>query len=327
MAAALLAGCGHEAYRPATPASVDAVVASLDLETIDRGSGPAIVLADGVLADGGLAVRVRWRANAEATAIARAFLVPPEAAPCTAGLEAAAIDVDGQTRWDRPVGLGRQHVVTMGFPYDERLLAGPLVVDVEVTGPLGTSCVRLPVTGGAQRFVARSNIVWGAAAGAVAPLWKHGGAALVFDGVVGRWVGPLRLTVRAGLTVGTNTLNVGGDDDAGGSTPTFIDIHVAPELTVVPFVRRTFAVGLSASYVFGSGTYGDGTASDPYHDVDFSGPRLAIVLADVQLAPLGAPTHRPRDGLGLELSLLRANGWSVGPAGPVYVFGVGGLLW
>jgi hypothetical protein len=302
--------------------------AALEVEVLDLGAGLIVSKPDGLESVGGTVVRVRWHAREDGTGIARAFLSPPAAAPCTAGLVARAIDVDGQTRWDRPVGLGREHVVAFGFPWDDRVTAEPLVLDVDVRGAGGPACVRLPLTGGGTRYVARSNFVAGAAAGLEVGLRAHGGGALFFDGIVGRWAGPLRFTVRAGLGAGVGSRVASGDDDSSlNSSPKWVDLHLAPELSILPFVWGSRAIGITASYVVATATSGSGTVADPERDTDFMGPRLAVVLAHVLPPPLGASAHRAADAVGLELSLLRASAWPSGSGGVTYVLGLGVLFW
>ena len=330
LAALLLAtpwACGAgPPYVPLTPVQASARPAALTLASIG-GRGLSVVLPkQGTAMTSGLTVRLRWHALAPGTGIARAFLVPPalDATPCTAGIAAELIEVDGQIRWDRPAGLGADHDVAIAFPADSRLGHVPLDLDVQIVDAAGTSCVTLPLTGEPQRYRASSPLAGTTAVGALSTVRAHRRTGGVLDYALGRWVGPLRLTLRFGFSFGQSFKAI----YPGTFDSTFFDLHVAPEVALLPIVRGKLALGVSAAYVLGSGVSGAGTVSDPERDTDYSGPRLAVIIARVDRAPLGTTWHRPEHLVGLELSLLRASAWPGDPLrGATYVVGLGFIIW
>jgi hypothetical protein len=313
LAAIVVGGCGMtHAFAPTTPAKASAATADLELVQVSEAGGLMVAVPAGRAPSAGPVVHLRWHAREEGTGIARAFLVPSEAEPCTAGLSAELIDVDGQTRWDRPVGLGVEHTVTISFPGDRRLATGPLALDVEVAGARGTSCVRLSVAGGDRRFVTRSKLVLGGGLSVAAPLRADSTAVVRVDAVVGRWVGPVVVALRFGIGFDPRRLSYGTSEDnaSSGGKGRFGELHLGPELKIFPYVHETRdhdtrAIGLSLSFEVGAAVSGAGTAVDPEHDDTFWGPRLGVILASLEPVPLGAPTHRTRGGRGLELALSR----------------------
>jgi hypothetical protein len=143
--AALGACAGARLREPSTPTSISTASADVDLVSVSRGGGNGIwvALPDKLGASVGVTVRVRWRARAAGTSIVWAFLAPPQAAPCTAGASLELLQIDGQTRWDRPAGLGAQHEIALSFPRDQHLESGALALDVAVAGARGPECVRV----------------------------------------------------------------------------------------------------------------------------------------------------------------------------------------
>ena len=328
LALALLAGCfGPPPYHPATPASAAARPASMTLSSIDF-LGVSAVLPSGGATTQGLVVRVRWHADEPGTGIARALLVPPEAPPCTTGAPAELIAIDGGTRWDRPAGLGVDHEIAFGFPGDALLARGPLVLDVEVAAPSGPACLRVPIGGATQRLLPDGSVAGAFAISVFAPLGLRAQSGVGVDFAGGRWLGPVRLTLRFGLTLGGLSLTPGDDTTSSGTQQTLYgDVHVAPELAILPIVRGRRALGVSGSYVFATG-WKSGTATQPEVDTDYSGPRVGLQLGNVTPAPFGAPRGRADGFGGLELWLLRATRWPGDPtSGAAYVLGLGMTLW
>jgi hypothetical protein len=309
LVALVVSACGmtHQ-FAPATPTKIVAPAAELELVALGD-DGLLVALPDGYATSAGTAVRLRWHAREEGTGIARAFLVPPLAAPCTGGLRAELMAVDGQTRWDRPVGLGVDHDVTLSFPGDPRLEAGPLVLDVEIAGAHGTACARLPVTEAERPLVALSKGVFGFGFSIAVPLRARSSAIVRVDALVGRWIGPVIVGLRLGVGLDPRRVAYGGDgDNSSTSSPArFFELHVAPEVRFFPYVRGTRAVGLSLSFEVGGAVAGAGTATDPERDDTLWGARLGVIFAALKPTPLGAPAHRSRGGRGFELALARLN--------------------
>jgi hypothetical protein len=109
-------------------------------------------------------------------------------------------------------------------------------------------------------------------------------------------------------------------------------VYATPELSFVPYVRGHFGVALSAGYVFGTGGQSPsapaGAPAPPDIESDFSGPRLAVILATVTPFPLGTHPRRPASVRGLELSVFRSTVWPGQPSrGAAYILGVGYTLW
>ncbi len=298
-------------FGPVTPTKLVTPTAAFELIAVREDGGLSVATPDGYARSAGPTVRLRWHAQEAGTGLARAFLVPPEAAPCTVGLLAELIDVDGQTRWDRPVGLGVDHDVTLSFPGAPQLAAGPLALDVEIAGARGTTCARLPLTEATRPLVARSKGVLGGGFSVSAPLRARSSAAIRADALGGRWVGPVLVGLRVGVGVDPNRVSYGGGDGNSSSSSSkagrFAELHLAPQLTFLPYVRGTHALGLSLSFEVGGAVSGAGTAADPKRDDIFWGPRLGVILASVAPVPLGAPTRRTRVGRGFELALCRLN--------------------
>jgi hypothetical protein len=317
-----------KAYVATPPVTVVARLADVELDSLSRGRGLEVLLPSRVAHSGGTTVRLRWRAREGGTGIARAFLVAPDARPCTAGIPAELIDSDGQTRWDRPVGLGREHLVTLSFPEEPRLVAGALVVDVEVSGAHGPECVRLPLAGEGRRYVPATSGVVGLFFGSVIPLRAASTPTFKVEVSPGRWLGPLRLTLGLGIAFGTNRVNFDAGDSGTSGKPAFVMSHVAPELTFFPVVRGSLALGVSMACELAAGSSGAGTMTDPERDESYLAPRIGLILASSLVGPRGAPAHRPLAGVGVELFALRPTSWpgDVG-RGPAYAVGLGFAAW
>jgi hypothetical protein len=311
LAAVVVSGCGmtHD-FVPVTPTRVVAPAAELELRDVSESRGLMVTVPDGYATSHGTTVRLRWHAGEEGTGLARAFLVPPEAAPCTLGLLAELIDIDGQVRWDRPVGLGVAHDVTLSFPGAPRLAEGPLALDVEIAGARGTSCVRLPVSEASRPLVPASRVVFGGGLSVAGPLRAHSGSFVQVDVLGGRWFGPVSVGLRLGLGFDSKIVIANGGNDAGGAQspdPRFVTLSLAPELKVFPFVRATRAIGIALSLELGDAMSGAGTAASPDRDDVYWGPRLGVVFASLEPVPLGAQTRRGRGGHGVEVALARFN--------------------
>jgi hypothetical protein len=334
-AAACAGGAG---FRPASPVSVTARPASVTLEAVDV-AGLTVVLPHGEARASGLTPRLRWHALEPGTGLARAFLAPPEAAPCTAGVEAELVEIDGQIRWDRAAGLDVDHAVVLGFPRDSRLEEAPLVLDLDVTDAAGRACVRVPLTGEGRRYTPPDpGVTLGAAIALTAPARSGSGVAFGIDILPARWVGPLLLSLRLGFSFDANHLSAGGgdvDSSAASSSPfpRYGEAHVVPQLAFLPWAGRQHALGIEAGYVFGAGSAtaikdSAGNVTTPGGDSTFSGPRLGLVLASIERPLLGAPLTPGTALTGVELSATRASVWSGEPArGAAYVLGLGLVGW
>src|SRR5690349_5559886 len=109
-----LSACGTvREYIPQPPPVARIPAVEIEVESLETGPGPLIMLPHGSSFSEGMTVHLRWRASEDALGIAGALLAAPEAAPCTAGIDAEIMTVDGQVRWDRPLGLGRAHAVQL----------------------------------------------------------------------------------------------------------------------------------------------------------------------------------------------------------------------
>jgi len=312
LAAALLAAGCHAGlhYRPdaPVPATVDGI-GNLELLEIQR---------DAVWTE----LRLRWQA-VPGVALTNALLAPPEAAPCTAGMTMTSLEVDGQQRWDRPIALGADHLLTIRFANDSRLASGPMMADLAVATGTTLRCARLVVAAPDRRLRPVAPLL-----AETIELSLAGSLRLPADDALtvamgfGLWIGPLRLTLGLGATVGSARVSVGGTTESSRSD--LVVVFMAPEAAVFPLIRGRYAWGLSGSYLLGSGWLNakgqNGTESN---DAVF-GPRLSLQLVWITPRPLGAPLGGPLNGLAVALFLARQSVWA-GQAerGGVYVGGIG----
>jgi hypothetical protein len=325
-----LAGCASAVdYVPKAPVVVWAPALDLEVEGLDEGPGLGVMVPEGLEHSHGLTVHVRWRASGDGAGIAQARLAAPQAAPCTAGIEAEVMGVDGQTRWERPLDLGRVHVVDLSFAGDDQLDAGPLVVDLELARAGGTTCVRLPLTGGGQQYATASNLALGVSGGIGVSLRTHSSSEVRLGFEIGRWVGPARLTLGLGLDFGVVHIvtSESPESDSGSSNLAFGMLRLVPAVTFFPLVGRSYALGVSGGLELAAGGSGAGTMADPDKDEAYWGPRLGIIIGAIRPVPFGAPRHRV-GGVGAEIFLLRASSWPRDPGrGAAYVLGLEAKLW
>ena len=155
------------------------------------------VVVDEVVVNGAptsLLMKTRLRMRGTLTA---ASLASDSAPPCGgAGPASSVIEVDGETRWQRPISLdGDAHRVAFAFPQQEylavRVVPGVLFLDLAVAGDGVPACLRVPVGGTAVAWRKTND-------------WSAGGnigfyPAFGLGGSVGRWVGPVRLGLDAGV--------------------------------------------------------------------------------------------------------------------------------
>jgi hypothetical protein len=330
--AVVAGGCSFtESYRPKSPVAAHAPLADVEVDRLDRGEGLTVEVPKGRETTGGTTLRLRWRAREDGSGIARAVLASPEARPCTAGVSAQLIDVDGQTRWDRPVGLGRDHVVTLSFPEEPILMTGALVLDVEAARADGsTACVRMPLTDGGRGFVTQSHALLGVRLGLQVPLRAGSTSAFSVELTPGRWLGPLRLTLGLGMAVGVSRLNTGDSDSNNDSStrPQFVMLHAAPEIAFFPLVRGPFAFGVEVACELAAGSSGAGTMKDPDRDESYVAPRVALLGVSSRLRPPGTSVHQLLSGQGFELFALRATSWPGDTGrGAAYAVGLGAVTW
>lgn len=104
----------------------------------------------------GVSVGVRLQTG-EPTEIAGMSWTTPESPLCSSGRPALRISVDGSVRWERPLVIAGEHVVTGRFDEDGKLLQQPSVVDLRLVDQnrgRRETCVRIPATGPGVAFSA-----------------------------------------------------------------------------------------------------------------------------------------------------------------------------
>jgi hypothetical protein len=259
-----------------------------------------------------IAVRVQTR---EALEVAGMWFGDPGSRFCAGEHLAIALAVDGRTRWERPLIVSGDHVITGTFAAEPARLQVASVVDVRLVEPDSDrkqTCVRVPVT--------RADVPQRAD-----KRWSAGGRlsyrrALPFDasstfalGIsLGRWLGPLRLGVE-GFLGGTNESSSTAVQLPGTSLcflapgKDCTDVTMggwALESSGILWRRARLALGWSLAYErLIARLRPNGSKTDPYVDRTANGVRLAVQVLRSAPGVLGASPRDPTSAGGLELFL------------------------
>jgi hypothetical protein len=285
-----------------------------------------------------LVLSVRLAAGAR-TEILDMTWSPASAPRCAGGHPALAIltDAEGelnsalaerpQVRWERPLVLQGDQVLSGRFDEDPPLLHQASVVDVRVatfdTGARRETCVRVPMIGpgitfrNLKRWSVGARLSWRRAL----PFTRSSVMLLGLSG--GRWVGPVRLGLE-GMVGGTND---GGGDGPHGTGLCFLlsgpdcdSISLAVvgmEASGVAWRRNRWALGWSVAYqtFFASIKPMD-------HDAIGGGPRLAVQVLRAASDVGGISTLSPTSAWGFELYAAHGQTWSGGGSGTPFTYGV-----
>jgi hypothetical protein len=289
------------AWAPARPAATTAGPLAARLEAVQ-------VLADSDV----VLVRLALRASRPAL-VADARLSSAQATPCAAGASARSFALDGQPRWDRPLGVAGEHEHELVLFYDGAaplLARADAVLDVVVGDPTSPApaCVRIPLgADGEGRAVLQPARAWsvGGALRAAAPTTR-GPIRLIDDELrVSRWLGPVALGVELGWAFQ-------GCLTPCPETPS-LELPAWAVVELVPIRGRSFGVGLEGAYgvIFGL----ESGANDVRH-----GPRVALHLLELPRAVWGADTQTTARGLEVSLSYERS---AAGPLPPAWIVGLG----
>ncbi len=252
-------------------------------------------------------VEVTAKASAPAM-IARAALSSASAAACAAGIEAQTIELDGQRRWDRPIGVEGTHKLAATFIGATALMRdADTVLDVELASAGEPSCVRVALEPHGRDSAPRGT-----------PRWTVGGVLRGgFPTGVGRyamiddelrflyWFPRLAVGAELGWTLSNCSKTCGNYQ---------VPLWLLAE--TIALERRGFGLGVSAAYGL---SYGPDGGAGP--DVWLHGPRLALHLLHL-VPPVGAAGGGPTRGKGIEVSLAYQRAL-VGPVPPMFVVGFG----
>ena len=215
-------------------------------------------------------------------ALREARLGSSSAAPCAgAGSAAAAVELDGQRRPERPLALGPgERSLRLAFPSQPMLgprpMAGGGFLDVQLEQDGQVHCLRTPLAGPVVPQGWRGDGDWSAGWN----LWFF--PTFQLGGSLGRWTGP----VRFGTDVGLSTQPCAGCTRGAG----YLLLPVS--LTAESYLTHAMGpgIGLKLAYDF---VPGFAAALHRRDGVFLHGPRLEAKLA-VSL-PDGGLAHGPRE--------------------------------
>ena len=292
-----------------------------------------------------LVLSVRIEAGARADILDLTWS-PPSAPLCAGGHPVLAIltDAEGelnsglterpQVRWERPVVLQGEQVLSGRFDEDSPLLHQDSVVDVRLAtyeaGVRREDCVRVPMTGAGVTYW---NLKHWSLGGRVS--WRRAlpstNSSVVLLGLsAGRWWGPVRIAVE-GLVGGTadSSRSDGAPDPDGphGTGLCFVasgpdcDIvtmgTVALETSGIGWRWTRWAIGWSVAYETSFASL------RPVHRWAIAGgPRLGLQLLRAVPDVAGVSRFSPTSAWGFELYAAAGQEWKGAAAGTPVTYGV-----
>jgi hypothetical protein len=299
LSASLLLNTPAERYAPATPEAFRAGAAAGQIDTV-------VVTTE----NRGAVVSILVTAN-ETVLIAGATLSSMEAAPCTAGVGALGVELDGQKRWDRPIGLKGQHTVTLTFNAVTELLGEPgAVLDVQLAGAAADRCLRFPLGVLDRNAPMNPSSPWAVGGVLRASFPAGSGPYQWLDDELrfSYWFSRAVVGAEAGWALT-------GCAQACGVTPSYqFPLWLLAE--IVPLRVRGFGLGVEVAYGLLPGSRmrpGDPTLL-------MHGPRLALHFLEITPAVSSRRTQVAAKGVEVSLSYQRA--W-LGPVEPMVIIGLG----
>lgn len=271
----------------------------------------------------------------------------PAAAPRCAGRHPALAiltDVDGelnssfadreQVRWERPVILRGQTVLSGRFDEDRPLLHGDSVVDVLMVAHDGAAtrwvCARVPITGAGVTYWNQKRWSVGARLS-----WQRGvrfsrSSVLLAGFSVARWWGPVRIGVE-GIVGGSSDgpSNDGTPDPQGPTGTAFCFVASGPDCESVTtggvalqaggigWRWERWALGWSVAY---EALYARIRPVDRHAMA--AGPRVSLQLLRALPDIAGVSPHSPTSAWGFELYAAAAQELSGTAAGTPITYGV-----
>ncbi len=270
--------------------------------------------------------------------ITNVALIPACGLGCGAAFVPYEILIDGTIHWERPISLQGDHqigvVVAEGIFSEDGPFHAPLVLSVTVVSDDGKTIntLRVPITKPDPdgRFETGDLVsvgfrlrFFGQVVDGDGP--RAHGLTVAFE--VGRWMGPLRLTVGFG---------VGGTDASRAlyrqitdSNKGTVFFSVAPTVAGTLFAYTGHAVLAEVSYEGAIGSTSNLpspglTKSTSNYAAFFHGPRVGVEWVKNLTEVMGVPRHIPLSYYGLEVSVARQRwpgmlptvpaAWSVGIA-------------
>jgi hypothetical protein len=292
-----------------------------------------------------LVLSVRIAAGPRAEIVAMTWS-PPSAPRCSGGHPALAIltDAEGelnstvmerpQVRWERPVVLQGEQVLSGRFDEDPPLLHQDSVVDIRLAtyqaGVRREDCIRVPMTGAGVTYW---NLKHWSLGGRVS--WRRAlpsthSSVLLLGLSLGRWWGPVRIGVE-GLVGGTadSSRSDGAPDPDGPSGTGLCFLASGPDCDTVTLGAAAleasgigwrwtrWAIGWSVAYETSFASL------LPVHRWAIAGgPRLALQLLRAVPDIAGVSRFSPTSAWGVELYAAAGQQWKGAAAGTPVTYGV-----
>jgi hypothetical protein len=274
---------------------------------------------------------------------------PATAPPCQGGHPARDLLLDRvaprptwvakehQVHWERPLVVRGERVVSGHFDEDPALLHETAVVDVTVVEHDGgydrEVCVRVPVTGQGVTYWSMKRWSFGYRFGLRRAQAFTQGSTFSFGMSFGRWLGPVRLALEAGIS-GTND-DGGGKNAPSGTWLCFAapgpDCETANLGTFAleasgPLRRwgRTWGLGWSLGYEtsFGALYHLDPAGQSVGRRVGAGGPRVGLRLFRGAPDLVGVSPFSPTSAWGVELFAAAAQEYYGAPSGHTLSYGL-----